>query len=135
MGGFELRKWAANCSEIEDGVPLGHRIRDSAFFESHGSTSILGLFWSPTADCFHFKIDLQSCEAKALTKRKVLSLTAKIFDPLGWLVPVVIVAKIFKQKLWLLKCDWDDGLPIEYSRRWMEWYAKLQALESIKIPR
>ncbi|XP_076396689.1 uncharacterized protein LOC143265914 [Megachile rotundata] len=34
-----------------------------------------------------------------------------LFDPLGLLAPVVILAKIFMESLWLLSLNWDDPLP------------------------
>lgn len=49
--------------------------------------------------------------SQILTKKHISSRVAQIFDPMGWLAPAVITAKIFLQSLWLLKCDWDDKLP------------------------
>ena len=48
VGGFELggRKWAANSPELENCLPKDHLLRDSSFFESQDSTSILGLSYS-----------------------------------------------------------------------------------------
>ena len=73
LGGFELRKWASNSLELEEWLPPSHRIRDaSSIFDSHTSTSILGLSWSPDEDCFHFKITPQPFELNKLTKKTVL---------------------------------------------------------------
>ncbi|XP_075162759.1 uncharacterized protein LOC142235390 [Haematobia irritans] len=44
------------------------------------------------------------------TKRKVLSTVAQLFDPAGWIAPVVIRSKILMQQLWLEGLDWDDVL-------------------------
>lgn len=46
-----------------------------------------------------------------ITKRKILSEIATIFDPLGLLGPVIIIAKIIMQSLWQIKVNWDDVLP------------------------
>lgn len=35
-----------------------------------------------------------------VTKRKILSTIAKLFDLLGWLAPIVIVAKVLIQNVW-----------------------------------
>jgi hypothetical protein len=47
---------------------------------------------------------------ETVTKRQLLSETAKVFDPLG-LTPTLMCAKIMFQKLWLLGLNWDDPLP------------------------
>ena len=108
VGSFSLRKWASNAVELEDWLPQSHRIRDSSVFQEQSFTAILGLSWQPEKDCFHFKISLQSIDSSTLTKRMVLLQTAKIFDPMGWLSPVMVTVKIFIQSLWLLKCGWGN---------------------------
>ena len=42
-----------------------------------------------------------------LAKRKILSQTAQLFDPIGYTAPVVIRAKIGLQKLWQKGYEWD----------------------------
>ncbi|GIY16613.1 reverse transcriptase [Caerostris darwini] len=69
----------------------------------------LGIIWQPNKDCFSFKVKVD-CD-NSFTKRAVLSTVEKIFDPLGLLGPIVTKAKIFLQKLWLIKQDWNDNLP------------------------
>ena len=133
VGGLKLRKWAANTPELESWLPQSDLLRGSSIFESDISASILGLLWSPQEDVFYFKVDTQSYAE--LTKRRALSMICKLFDPLGWLAPVIVGAKIFLQSLWLLKCDWDDNLPDGYVRTFSEFYEKLKALEAIRIPR
>ncbi|GFV71184.1 uncharacterized protein TNCV_410671 [Trichonephila clavipes] len=41
----------------------------------------------------------------------VLSTIAKIFDPVGLMTPVISKAKIFLQRLWRSKLEWNDLLP------------------------
>ena len=55
-----------------------------------------------------------------LTKRKVLSDIAKIFDPLGLLSCVVIVLKICMQEIWMTKLAWDDILPNDVTCNFVE---------------
>lgn len=71
---------------------------------------MLWLSWQTGIDCFIFQ--LKSLESKTpFTKRKVLQTIAELFDPLGWLAPVVVTATICMQSLWLPKLGWDDPLP------------------------
>lgn len=73
---------------------------------------------------------------KSPTKRSLLSDVAKLFDPLGWLAPVIIKAKIMFQALWLLKLEWDDDqLPDKLSEEWLQFRHELNCIESIKLNR
>ena len=47
------------------------------------------------------------------TKRNVLRKVATIFDPLGFVCPWVIVAKILLQELWMRGYDWDDKVQMK----------------------
>ena len=38
VGGFPLRKWAANIPEWEEWLPESHRLQDSSFLETHNTT-------------------------------------------------------------------------------------------------
>ena len=64
-----------------------------------------------------------------------MSSIAKFFDPLGWLAPVVITGKIFLQKLWLEKLDWDAKLPHDLCEEFLSWYNGMSAVKNIKISR
>ena len=83
---------------------------------------------------FSFNITVEQFKGN-LTKRKVLSSIAKIYEPLGWLTPIIITAKNFIQKLWLAKIDWDDILPIYLKNEFLSWYNNLLELNEIKVNR
>lgn len=94
----------------------------------------LGLCWRPTHDEFMFQVVPIPKRAQA-TKRKLLSDLNKIFDPLGFLTPVLIKGKIFLQQLWQLKIDWDKPLPNKMKTKWELFYQELEQLGSMSIPR
>ncbi|XP_064554390.1 uncharacterized protein LOC135439586 [Drosophila montana] len=71
----------------------------------------------------------------SLTKREVLSQIAKLFDPAGWLAPVIVRAKIFMQEIWLQELGWDDSLPEDLVQRWHDFLTDYPSLEEIRIPR
>lgn len=70
-------------------------------------------------DQFNFKVQTFEPISK-LTKRIVLSRVAKIFDPMGWLFPLIVTAKVFMQGLWLLKLGWDNEITIEQQLQWRD---------------
>ncbi|XP_046599170.1 uncharacterized protein LOC124295055 [Neodiprion lecontei] len=94
----------------------------------------LGLAWRPDIDAFTFTPQIHHTRDN-FTKRKVLSQTAQLFDPLGWLSPITIRAKIFMQELWALGFDWDEPLSASLSSRWIGFLQDLQGISAITIPR
>ena len=94
--------------------------------------SLLGVCYNPSEDHFSFKIKLDEFE-KPITKRMVVSSISKLFDPLGWLAPVIVIAKILIQKLWLAGLKWEDVLPDDL--KFLDWYSSLPILNEIKVPR
>uniref|UniRef100_A0A182YSV2 Uncharacterized protein n=1 Tax=Anopheles stephensi TaxID=30069 RepID=A0A182YSV2_ANOST len=76
------------------------------------------MLWEPASDTLRYNIDLKPATATVqLTRRTLLSLIARIYDPLGLAGPVVTLAKVFMQKLWTLRnadgtaFNWDQELP------------------------
>lgn len=94
---------------------------------------VLGIKWNPDEDAFQFEV-LTSIQVP-ITKRAILSLIAKIYDPLGWLTPVVVIAKIFLQQLWLSQCNWDDVIPAELLKRWQNYYLELPVIRNFLMSR
>ena len=129
---FELGKWASNNTSLlsvhatDQSIPLGLKLDESI--------STLGFLWIPRTDSFCFKVDkiqIPTC----ITKRKILAEIARLFDPLGWLGPIVIRAKILKQQLWILGSTWDEPVPVEMRSAWIKFVEDLRSLKDIRIPR
>uniref|UniRef100_A0A915E1H7 Uncharacterized protein n=1 Tax=Ditylenchus dipsaci TaxID=166011 RepID=A0A915E1H7_9BILA len=53
-----------------------------------------------------------------LTKRQVLHIIASIYDPMGWLAPMLVPAKAFLQQLWAEKVSWDVELSQKQEEEW-----------------
>ena len=101
MGGFELHKFLSNDSKLLEEVDICDRADQSGTdFNSNFSLEVLGLQWCPKDDYFFFKIDLVDFSKfkKPISKRVILSNISKIFDPLGWLSPAIVTAKMFIAK-------------------------------------
>ncbi|XP_046422348.1 uncharacterized protein LOC124180644 [Neodiprion fabricii] len=134
-GGFELQKWTSSHPETLVDISRNHQeiamhlnLDQSPFFRAPG------LAWRPDIDAFAFSPQIHQLRDN-FTKRKVLSQTAQLFDPLGWLSPITIRAKIFMQELWALGFDWDEPLSASLSSRWIEFLQDFQGISAITIPR
>lgn len=133
-GGFLFRKWISNDPSLVSDLPID--LRDSVLnkeFKLDDSRKVLGISWVTTEDTFKYS-SVPECPSH-LTKRTVLSFIAKLYDPLGWIAPVVILAKIFMQQLWLTKVDWDDPIPSHLVSKWTNFNDELRHLTDVRIPR
>ena len=59
----------------------------------------------------------------------------KIFDPLGFLSPCIISAKILFQRLCVDKVNWDDRLEGEALQKWNGLVHEFSVLANLQIPR
>lgn len=132
--GFHLRKWSANHKDLLDAVPEADRESKSLLeFDKKFSVKTLGIQWFPSSDEFHFLIKL--IDHNTHTKRTILSDIARIFDPLGWVSPCIILVKLLIQKLWSENKSWDDPLTPEISSYWEQLRKDFSELGNIKVPR
>lgn len=133
-GGFELRKWTSNDERLLSTIPKEFHEQPVNFHSpDQPLVNLLGLQWIPSNDMFTYKISISQHEQ--CTKRNVLSDIAKIFDPCGFLAPVVIFAKIFIQTLWIRKLEWDTPLPQDLSKQWLQFLQELPMLENVSLQR
>ncbi len=95
----------------------------------------LGVIYISQEDAFTFKLQPPSAKKDAWTKRTVLQLEARLYDPHGLVLPHVVAARVFLQELWRKKYDWDTPLSQELNNEWTRWIAGLQLLSQLRIPR
>ena len=133
--GMQLRKWASSHHEITTELPeeLRQSIDTSKIMHDDYKIKTLGISWKPNTDNFIFCTDFT--EQHKLTKRELLSATAKLFDPIGWFGPIIVQFKILLQKLWVLGIKWDEILPPEIQERWNQMRADLRSLKDFTLQR
>ena len=93
--GMNLRQWTSNDDTINKMAS-----QDGACAEP--VTKVLGLVWNSNTDTLSLSLDKLIQEIHALqstTKRSLLSLSSKLFDPLGFVEPVSAKGKIMMQEL------------------------------------
>ena len=133
-GGFNLRKFHSNSALVQARVdptassePSFHgpglTVESEETYTSStlgpgqklhsGEQKVLGVRWDTFSDQFVVNLDEIASTARVLTptKRNIVSLVGRIYDPLGFLAPVVVCFKIFFQQLCEAKLDWDQLLP------------------------
>ena len=98
--------------------------------------NLLGLHWNISSDKVNFiPKRTDSTADSAITKRKVVQCSSRIFDPLGVLCPVTICAKLFMQQLWQKNVGWDEPLEQSVRDKWNNIEDELQKAIHIFISR
>ncbi|XP_048478253.1 uncharacterized protein LOC125488810 [Plutella xylostella] len=85
-------------------------------------------------DVFVFNWQLPQQKSR-LTKRVLLSNISKIYDPLGWLSPMTVKAKLIFQKLWLDRLNWDENVSESSSKEWELIRSEIININDVTIPR
>jgi hypothetical protein len=135
--GLTLRKWASNHSTFLDTIPRElQETQTTLCLDNEDGVTTFGLLWNPKNNKLQVKSNfthLQTTNSTESTKLKVLAITASILDPLGLLSPAVIAYKIFLQKLWRDKLQWDQLLPAHLQQEWNQFLQTIPTLSKLKI--
>ena len=135
-GGLRLHKFVSNSKKVIAAIPPEDRSsqlkdldlgRDPLPLER-----ALGVQWCVESDSFQLRIIVQD---NPLTRRGILSTVCYVYDPLGFVSPVVLIAKQILQELCRDGADWDDSVPESIRCRWERWRNDLYLLNEVKVQR
>ena len=98
---------------------------------------MLGVHWDSDYDQFYVHLGSVIEFARNLhpTKRSVLKIAAKVYDPLGCLSVYTINMKLLFQELCAKKVGWDEELQGQFRREYQRLIFELKGLHDISIPR
>ncbi|XP_053403242.1 uncharacterized protein LOC128558339 [Mercenaria mercenaria] len=136
-GHIRLHKIASNSLLVMSSFPTRDLGNNSKSLELGSDEDCclhrsLGVSWDILKDVLTFRI---SDDVKPFTRRGILSTVNSLYDPIGFVAPVVIKGKLLLRDLVSRNYDWDDELPFDRQREWVEWRESLKSLDSIEIPR
>ena len=155
-GAFNLRKWNTNSSNLkktfseecsqkstglkpvtEEDKSYAKTVTGTTIKTNSNTVKVLGSIWNTASDTLEFNFFDLVNEAKSLppTKRSLLKISAKIFDPLGLLSPFTIKWKVLFQLLCNENVEWDDELSDEHLEKWNLLILDLQSLNNVCVPR
>ena len=100
-----------------------------------GCESILGQVYNATEDSFILSLEIKE---HLVTKRGILSIIAGIWDPLGFLAPIVVKARHILQQAMKRRLDWDVRLELQHEdlvNSWKSWVEDVKNWEGVKIRR
>ena len=133
---MRLHKFISNSKEVIAKIAPEDRAKGVKDLDLHSDVlpieRALGVQWCMEPDTFQFRIVLQD---KPLTRRGILSTVSSVYDPPGFLAPVILTGRQILQSLCREKSDWDDPVPESLRHKWERWRSSLQHLEKLKIQR
>jgi len=127
--GLELRKWNSNLVALKTYMMSDEGMKMEVY-------KVLGLTLDGEDDfIFDFVEIVQDALKKSVTKRNILSTGAKFFDPIGWIAPIVGIAKVYYQKVCVSVRKWDKDVSDELAGSWLNFLHQLMKIGSIRVPR
>ena len=139
--GFNLRKFLSNEPSVLEDLPpekLATPATSINLDDKQQTTArALGVHWDLESDCFIYNVNVNvNVDQSNPTKRSILKKTATIYDPLGLLTPITLVAKLLIQELWRDQVDWDDEVSSSIRKKWEDWLRRLNQIASnVAVPR
>ena len=138
-GGFNLRKFVSNSTSLSHCIKLMEQENEGVMHDesnvveedksytkdvlgskqhSDGEHKILGVKWNFVQDTLIFDLNELTIVMTKLnaTKRQIVGITARLYDPLGFISPVIIRIKMFFQELH--KVEWDEPLTGQLLTKW-----------------
>jgi ribonuclease HI len=106
---MKLQEFFTNEKDALNGWP------ETELAPKPNEAKVLGIKWTTDQDFLHFKYPLFTGK---ISKRRVLSTIAQVFDPLGLLSPTLLTAKLFMRKLHEAKLNWDQEMDPELQMEW-----------------
>jgi hypothetical protein len=125
-----VAKWPTSCEELTE-------IWKAECQEIQRTTQTLGVDWNTETDTP--SVDprdiLNKTTQGPATKRQLLQIVARFYDPLGLFSPVSAIAQILFLETWFRGIQWDESVPHVIGASWHAWITPLPLLAGIHIPR
>ncbi len=136
--GMEMAKHFSSDKGVLEGLPqsakAGGKLGVSELCQKEGlpaNLKALGIQYDAEKDEFSFT--METPVRRSWTKRGVLRLFPRLYDPLGLLLPYTIGARIYFSSVATPNHGWDTILPAD--DRWQKWLAGLEELSELTFPR
>lgn len=139
---IRLHKITASSSKITEHFPESERVSTpTKDFADSTVQHALGIQWNVSTDHLCIRCNIPD---RPFTKRGILATINTVFDPLGFVSPLLLTGRILQRNLIPSKEDnstlaslgWDDPLPSRLRESWENWKTSLIAADGkISLPR
>ncbi|GFV66790.1 integrase catalytic domain-containing protein [Trichonephila clavipes] len=127
LGKFDLR--GCRHSDLESNFDF----QDNQQKSDPHEIQVLKLMWNVKEDTF--SICYRETESKEVTKRRIISLAHRFFDPIGFTCPITLITELLIEECWKIETSWNSKLQIDIERKFERWKNQLIEIQYLKIPR
>lgn len=92
----------------------------------------LGIKWDLEKDTFGFDVNFAY---KTSTRRGMLSQLSSVYDPCGYVAPLLLKGRILIQSTCKTNLSWDDQIPGTLKDGWENWCMSFEALSNFQVRR
>lgn len=82
-----------------------------------GEQKVIGVHWNTSSDISHSDL-IQLARDLEPSKRNIVRIAGKFYDPLGFVSPIIIPFKVLFQELCQAKIEWDQPLTGKLLKKW-----------------
>jgi len=118
---FELRGW-----EFSEGFRMQENLE---------TMSVLGLLWNRSKDVLSCDDRLVGAPPYVVTRRVILSIANRVFDPIGFTCPLTLCRKLLLQGSWQARLSWDSEVSTDIKKKFLNWLEDIKMLHFIEINR
>lgn len=126
---FNLRSWASNNNKLQEQAQRDHVL------ESDTTVNLHGLKWNTCTDTIALSQRQIKHGTATVTKRNILQASSEQYDPLGWLSPITVRAKLLIQELWKKRVSWDEPLDAVFNSKWCQVATDIEEAAKIVMTR
>ncbi|GFT48704.1 integrase catalytic domain-containing protein [Trichonephila clavipes] len=127
LGKFDLHGW--RHSDIQSNFDF----QDNQQKSDPQEIQVLGLMWNVKEDTL--SISYRETESKEVTKRRIISLAHRYFEPIGFTCPITLITELLMQECWKIETSWNSKLQIDIERKFEKWKNQLIEIQDLQIPR
>ena len=117
--GFLLTKFFTTSSTLHEIIPAKDLslVKTLQYKDEACLQNTLGMTWKSDIECFKFNCSFPAEREERVTRRRILSVYSRIFDPLGFIQPFILKPKLIIQELSRLKLLLGDEIPDRLKKR------------------
>ena len=154
--GFNMRKWESNSRDVLEKLQDDRQYQQpqpsssqmtsvseedqgydqSVFAQSRESIpKVLGQRWNNLSDELEFEFTriVNAAETEIITKRIILSIATRFYDPVGLISPIALPFKLIFQELCQKALRWDDPVDENICSKWKALIRHLREVGTISL--